>query len=64
MLNSLLLRSAFCRGVGFIGFLLHEPLHGYFLYPVSAPLKNPQGVANLKKAICVVRSDSIMEVTL
>ena len=28
------------------------------------PLKNPQGVANLKKAIYVVRSDSIMGVTL
>ena len=37
-------------------FLLHGPLHGYFLYLVSAPLKNPQGVANLKKAICVVHS--------
>ena len=45
-------------------FLSHEPLHGYFLYLVSAPPENPQGVANLKKAICVVRSDSIMGVTL
>ena len=48
---------------GFI-YLLHEPLHGYFLYLVCAPPENPQGVANLKKAICVVRSDSIMGVTL
>ena len=30
----------------------------------ALPLKNPQSVANLKKAICVVRSDSIMGVTL
>ena len=30
----------------------------------ALPLKNPQGVANLKKAICVVRSDSTMGVTL
>ena len=45
-------------------FLLHGALHGYFLYLVCAPPKNPQGVANLKKAICVVRSDSTMEITL
>ena len=30
----------------------------------ALPLKNPQGVANLKNAICVVRSDSTMGVTL
>ena len=43
-------------------FLLHGLLHEYFLYLVSAPppLENPEGVANLKKAICVVRSDSII----
>ena len=38
-------------------------LHEYFLYLVSAP-RNPEGIANLKKAICVVRSDSIIGVTL
>ena len=30
----------------------------------ALPLKNPQGVANLKKGICVVRSDPTMGVTL
>ena len=50
-------------------FPLHGLLHEYFLYLVSAapppsPLKNPEGVANLQKAICVVRSDSIIGVTL
>ena len=45
-------------------FLLHGTLHGYFLYLVCAPPENPQGAANLKKAICVVRSDSSMRVTL
>ena len=30
----------------------------------ALPLKTPQGVANLKKAICVVRSYSTMGVTL
>ena len=44
-------------------FPLHGLLHEYFLYLVSAP-RNPEGIANLKKAICVVRSDSIIGVTL
>ena len=29
----------------------------------ALPLENPEGVANLKKAICVVRSDSIIGAT-
>ena len=33
------------------------------LHPHSPP-RNPEGVANLKKAICVVRGDSIIGVTL
>ena len=45
-------------------FLLHGALHDTFCTSSPLPLKNPQGVANLKKAICVVRSDSIMGVTL
>ena len=44
-------------------FLLHEPLDTFCTLS-ALPLKNPQSVANLKKAICVVRSDSIMAVTL
>ena len=31
--------------------------------PPPSPLKIPEGVANLQKAICVVRSDSIIGVT-
>ena len=42
-------------------FLLHGALHGYFCTSSALPLKNPQSVANLKKAICVVRSDSIID---
>ena len=30
----------------------------------SPPPRNPEGVVNLKKGICVVRSDSIIGVTL
>ena len=45
-------------------FLLHGLLHEYSLYLASAPLGNPEGAANLKKAICVVRSDSIIGVNL
>ena len=45
-------------------FPLHGPLHEYFLYLVSAPARNPEDVVNLKKAICVVQSDSITGVTL
>ena len=44
-------------------FLLHEPLDTFCTLS-ALPLKNPQSVANLKNAICVVRSDSIMGVTL
>ena len=44
-------------------FPLHGLLHEYFLYLVSAP-RNPEGIANLKKAICVVRNDSIIGVAL
>ena len=43
-------------------FPMHGLLHEYFLYLVSAP-RNPEGIANLKKAICVFRSDSIIGVT-
>ena len=45
-------------------------MHEYFLNLVSAPPppptppRNPEGVANLKEAICVVGSDSIIRVTL
>ena len=49
-------------------FPLHGLLHEYFLYlvksPPPLPPRNPEGVANLKKAICVVRGDSIIGVTL
>ena len=45
-------------------FHLHGLLHEYFLYLVSVPPRTPEGVANLKKAICVVRRDSIIGVTL
>ena len=45
-------------------FPLHGLLHEYFLYLVSVPPRNPEGVANLKKAICVVRRDWIIGVTL
>ena len=41
-----------------------NPCTDTFCTSSPLPLKNPQGVANLKKAICVVRSDSIMGVTL
>ena len=44
--------------------LLHDPCTDTFCTSSPLPLKNPQGVANLKKAICVVRSDSIIRVTL
>ena len=45
---------------GFIGFSLARIL----FVPRLRPPRNPEGVANLKKAICVVRSDSIIGVTL
>ena len=44
-------------------FLLHEPLHGYFLYLVSAPPEKPTRRCE-PEAICVVGSDSIIGVTL
>ena len=45
-------------------FLLHEPLHGYFLYLVCAPPEKPTKRCEPEEGICVVRSDSIMGVTL
>ena len=45
---------------GFIGFSLARIL----FVPHLHPPRNPEGVANLKKAICVVRSNSIIGVTL
>ena len=41
-----------------------SPCTDTFCTSSALPLKNPQSVVNLKKAICVVRSDSIMGVTL
>ena len=41
-----------------------ESLIQTFYETFALPLKNPQSVANLKKAFCVVRGDSIMGVTL
>ena len=49
---------------GFIGFSLAWTLARILFVPRLRPPRNPEGVANLKKAICVVRSDSIMGVTL
>ena len=49
---------------GFIGFSLARTLAQILFVPRLRPPRNPQGVANLKKAICVVRSDSTMGVTL
>ena len=47
-----------------MSFSCTEPCTDTFCTLSALPLKNPQGVANLKKAICVVRSDSTMGVTL
>ena len=44
-------------------FPLHVPLHEDFLY-LSSALPETQKALRIKKAICVVRSDSIIEVTL
>ena len=41
-----------------------NPSTDTFCTSFALPLKNPQSVANLKKAICVVRSDSITGGTL
>ena len=41
-----------------------NPCTDTFCTSSALPLKNPQSVANLKKAICVVRSESIMGVAL
>ena len=55
---------------GFIGFSLARTLARILFVPLLRPPppppapRNPEGVANLKKAICVVRSDSIIGVTL
>ena len=48
----------------FIGFSLARTLARILFVPRLHPPRNPEGVANLKKAICVVRSDSIIGVTL
>ena len=48
---------------GFIGFSLARTLAQIRFVPRLRPPRNPEGVANLKKAICVVRSDSIIAVT-
>ena len=49
---------------GFIGFSLARTLARILFVPRLHPPRNPEGVANLKKAICVVRSDSIIGVIL
>ena len=49
---------------GFIRFSLARTLARILFVPRLRPPRNPEGVANLKKAICVVRSDSIIGVTL
>ena len=51
---------------GFIGFSLARTLAQIFstLSPPTPSPRNPEGVANLKKVICVARSDSIIGVTL
>ena len=52
---------------GFIGCSLARTLARIFFVPrlrPPSPPRNPEGVANLKKAICVVRRDSIIRVTL
>ena len=47
-----------------MSFSCTNPCTDTFCTSSAFPLKNPQSVANLKKAICVVRSDLIMGVTL
>ena len=49
---------------GFRGFSLARTLARILFVPSFRTPRNPEGVANLKKAICVARSDSIIGVTL
>ena len=49
---------------GFIWFSPARTLARIPTNPPPSPLRNLEGVANLQKAICVVRSDSIIGVTL
>ena len=49
---------------GFMSFSCTQPCTDTFCTLSALPLKNPRGVANLNKAICLVRSDSTMGVTL
>ena len=48
----------------FIRFSLARILARILIVPVLRPFRNPEGVANLKEAICVTRSDSIIGVIL
>ena len=48
----------------FIRFSLARTLARILIVPVLRPSRNPEGVANLKEAICVTRSDSIIGVIL
>ena len=58
------------RTNGFIRFSLARTLAPILFVPLlrprprPVPPRNPEGAANLKEAICVVRSDSIVGVTL
>ena len=50
---------------GFIRFSLARTLARILFVPrLRSPPKNPEGVSNLKKAICVARSNSMIGVTL
>ena len=49
---------------GFIGFFFSLTLARILFLPRLRLPRNPEGVANLKKAIYVVRSDLIIGVTL
>ena len=49
---------------GFIGFSLARILARILFVPRLRTPRNPEGVANLKKAICVLQSDSIIGVTI
>ena len=54
-------RTMFSEVVSY-DFPSHVPLHEYFWY-LSSALPETQKVLRVKKAICVVRSDSIIGVT-